>query len=505
MKKIQVPIKGMHCRSCEMLIEKNLSEVKGIAKTEVSHKEKGAVIYYESEAPDMGKVEEAVRQAGYDLGSDEKQGFFSKNRSDYHDLLVAFIAVILGFNVLKGLGLSDLGMNSASNPSSLSVVFLVGLTAGISTCMALVGGLVLGMSAKHAEKHPEASRSEKFRPHLFFNLGRIAGFAVLGGALGLVGSAFEISAGFSGLLIILVGILMLVLGLQLIDIFPWIKNFNFTLPKSLSRVLGLKEHDREYSHKKAVIMGALTFFLPCGFTQSMQVFALSSGSMMSGAMIMGLFALGTAPGLLGIGGLTSVVKGIFAKRFFKFAGIVVILLSIFNINNGIGLLGYEIAWSAPADNGKQTVVKDPNVTIVDGVQVVKMTQVGNGYKPNKFTIQKDMPVRWVIDSQAPYSCASALVMPKMKIRKFLEAGENIIEFTPTEAGKLAFSCSMGMYTGSFNVVDPKAGSKGPVSAAEAAGVEEEALPAHSCGGAEGSGGGGCGGSCGGSCSCGGGV
>lgn len=501
MEKKQILIKGMHCKSCEMLIEDNLKEVCGVEKCEVSYAKKGAVIYYDGKEPKMEEIEKAVLEAGYEIGEEKEKGFLSQNINDYKDLLIVLFIAFAGYYMLKGLGITDLNFNYGSGSVSLPVVFLIGLTAGISTCMALVGGLIFGMSAKHAEKHPEAKAMEKFRPHLFFNLGRVVGFGVLGGVLGAAGSSFELSSSANGILIILVGIVMLILGLQLIEIFPWLNNFKITLPKGISKILGINHHEKEYSHRKAVALGALTFFLPCGFTQAMQVYALGSGSFVSGALIMSLFALGTAPGLLGIGGLTSLVKGIFARRFFKFAGVVVILLSIFNINNGLKLTGYEIDWSSSVDSsGKPSAVisNDPNVKIENGVQVVKMTENNRGYSPNKFTIIKDIPVRWVIDAQAPNSCASALVVPKLKIRKFLSAGENIIEFTPTEAGKLAFSCSMGMYSGSFNVVDSAGGARNIVDQAQAA--EEDAVTS-ACG-INNDTGGSCGGSCGGGCGCG---
>ncbi|OGH75585.1 MAG: hypothetical protein A3G00_00415 [Candidatus Magasanikbacteria bacterium RIFCSPLOWO2_12_FULL_43_12] len=80
-----------------------------------------------------------------------------------------------------------------------------------------------------------------------------------------------------------------------------------------------------------------------------------------------------------------------------------------------------------------------------------MTQYGSGYSPNFFTVKKGIKTRWVINSTNPYSCASSLVVPKYRINKYLEKGENIVEFTPTEAGDIHFSCSMGMYRGIIKV------------------------------------------------------
>lgn len=439
------PVKGMHCRSCELLIEGELLKVPGIKRAVVNHSSGTADVYYRH-GLDSVAVEHAVTTAGYSLGSDQKF-YISKNLSDYKELGIAFLIVMVLYLVAKNLGLFNLASSIKGNYSSLPVVFIIGLTAGVSTCMALVGGLVLGASAKFTQTHPQASRAEKFSPHLFFNTGRIVSYFILGGVIGLVGSFFQLSALVLGLLTIAVAAVMLLLGGQLIEIFPFLKKFSFTLPKFISRSLGVSDlSGSDYSHKNAMVMGALTFFLPCGFTQAMQLYAMSTGSPISGAVTMGVFALGTAPGLLGVGGLSSIVKGSSARIFFKTAGVVVILMAFFNISNGINLLGLNLA---PAVKG---VSADSSVPLVNGVREIAMRQIGSGYVPNQFTIKKGVPVKWIINSQDSNTCAASLISPQLGIRQILQPGENIFTFTPAETGTIRFSCSMGMYRGTFNVI-----------------------------------------------------
>jgi sulfite exporter TauE/SafE/copper chaperone CopZ len=466
--KFTLSINGMHCRSCELLIEDALTQIPNVKKTVVNYKKGTVEIHYGAKKPNADSIEHAIREAGYTVGQNgtsAQKTLLSRNPEDYKDLGIAFLFLLGIYLLLKDFGITSINIGSASNPSSLPVVFLVGITAGLSTCMALVGGLILGISARHAEVHPEATPMQKFRPHLFFNLGRIGGYAFLGGVLGSLGSVLQFSGTTLGLLTIIVGMVMLALGMKLTGIFPRMENVGMTLPKGVSRFFGIKStHEKEYSHRGSMITGALTFFLPCGFTQAMQLYAISTGSFMQGALIMGVFALGTAPGLLGVGGFTSVIKGIFAQRFFKFSGIVVVLLAFFNINNGYNLTGWELGPdtnvktsstttnnSSAKSTSKSAPVNDANVKLENGVQVVTMTESSRGYTPNKFTIKADVPVKWVIIANDPYSCASSLSVSSLKIQKTLKAGENIIEFTPTKAGKIPFSCAMGMYTGSFTV------------------------------------------------------
>lgn len=444
MNKKHINIAGMHCRSCELLIEKELMKINGISKVRVDHRTGRAEINYEGSEPATEAISEAVETSGYRLGNNAKLPVFSREKVDYFNLLKGVGLVLLLYLAIKGLGLTELGAGLGEK-AGLGAALLVGLVAGISTCMALIGGLVLGLSARHAELHPEASAVQKFRPHLFFNLGRIGGFFLLGGLIGLLGATFKPSGNLLGIMTIVIGGTMLFLGLKLLGIFPVLQNKNFVLPGFIARSLGLQKEVKEYSHRRAVVLGAATFFLPCGFTQAMQLYAVSTGSFWLGGLAMSLFAFGTSFGLLGIGGLSSVMKGKAAKLFFSTVGVAVILFGIFNIANASQLFS--------STSVSQPLSSQP----VNGqVQEIRMTQDYSGYRPNVLTVKKGIPVKWIINSTNNFTCAASIVMPKFGISKYLQKGENVIEFTPTETGEIPFSCSMGMYRGKFIVVDSDA-------------------------------------------------
>lgn len=443
MQKLIVPIKGMHCKSCEILIEENLKQIKEIKKCEVSHVSQRAKIWYENAKPSPNQISKAVEKAGYTVGQEDNKHWFSRNPRDYFFLINAGAILLLLYIAAQVFGFSEISANFSQK--SVATAGLVGLVAGVSSCMALIGGLVLGLSARHSELHPEATRMEKFRPHLFFNLGRILGFGVFGALIGLIGGALQPSVRVMSILTLIVGGVMILLGLKLIEIFPILQRVNITMPKFVSRLLGIKHEAKEYSHKSAALGGALTFFLPCGFTQAMQLYAISTGSFVQGALIMSLFALGTAPGLLSVGGLSSAFKGSKAKLFFATAGLAVITLGIFNVNNASQIL-------FPQNSQAQAVGASAGTT-TGNIQEVRMTQSGTGYNPNQFTVKKGNTVKWIINSTNQYTCASFIVMPTFGIHQPLKSGENIIEFTPTQTGEIAFSCSMGMYRGKFTVID----------------------------------------------------
>jgi sulfite exporter TauE/SafE len=218
-----------------------------------------------------------------------------------------------------------LGLNGQTTPAT---AFIIGLIASVSSCLAIVGGLVLSLSAKILQDNESDTKT-----FLLFHGGRLFGFAILGGILGAIGNVIGINFTFTALLGILASLVMLFLGFNLVGLF---KKNKFTLHP------GIFNFFRKIEHKTLtpLLIGFGTFFLPCGFTQSMQVVALSSGSFFSGLLIMFAFALGTLPmlSLLSFGS-ASFTHSKYAPLFFKSAGVVVIGLGIFTLLAGLASLG----------------------------------------------------------------------------------------------------------------------------------------------------------------------
>lgn len=446
MKKITLDIAGMHCRSCELLTEEELSRVPGVEKVRTNFRSGVAEVFYADQAPSPVAIEKAIRNAGYTVGKGVRP-WITSDMSAWVELLFALGIVFVLFMFAKAFGLFDISLGSADQLSSLPFVLLLGIVAGLSTCMAIIGGMVLAVSARYSERHPEASARQKFLPNVYFNLGRIGGFALLGALLGWLGSTFHLSSFAVGTLILFVGAIMLLIGLQLLEMFPRLSAWKLMLPKGIARALGIQSHaKKEYSHTRVMLLGAATFFLPCGFTQAVQLYVVTSGSPLIGALSMGTFALGTAPGLLGIGGLAAAAKGSFRQFFFKTAGLIVIALGIFNVQNGFSLVKL-----GPDQQAEKGAAQDK--APVGDQQVIRITQKADGYFPNHLTVKKGRPVKLIIDSEESYSCASSFSMPKMGIRKTLQAGENVFEFVPEKSGDIPFSCSMGMYRGTIEVIE----------------------------------------------------
>jgi len=199
--------------------------------------------------------------------------------------------------------------------------------------MALVGGLVLSMSATFAKE------GDTFRPQMLFHIGRIISFFLLGGVIAVLGQTFKLGITGTFVLGMIVGIVMLILGVNLLDIFGFTKKIQPSMPKFISnKVMSLTEVNHTVT---PALVGFLTFFLPCGFTQAMQIYTLSTGSFLKGSLTMGAFALGTLP-ILALVSFSSLSIKDSAKAgvFFKSAGLVVIMFAIFNIINSLVAAGY---------------------------------------------------------------------------------------------------------------------------------------------------------------------
>lgn len=441
MKTITVPIKGMHCRSCELVVEGNLGKVAGVICVRVSQKRGEAVVEHAGDAPDRSEMEAAVRASGYEVGRSERPPLLARDAATWQNLGLAALAVSGAYLLFSASGLGHIPANAPS--AGPAVALGIGLIAGFSTCTALVGGLVLAFSARHAALHPEATGRQKFLPHLWFNLGRVVGFGLLGGLLGAVGGILKPSPFAIATLTVLVGAVMIALGARLTGISPRLSAGGPVLPSGIARRLGL-HRSSEYSPRAAAVAGTLTFFLPCGFTQAMQVASVGAGSFGGGAVLMSAFAVGTAPALLGIGGLAALMKGRAGKLFTAAAGLAVLAFGVVNISNGLAAAGFQAKTKAPADITASALMERE-------VQVIRVTQGARGYSPNRLTVRAGVPVRLIVTSETTYSCASSFVMPTLGVSRDLRLGENVIEFTPTAPGVVPFSCSMGMYRGQIEV------------------------------------------------------
>jgi len=449
---VVLPISGMTCASCERRVAKALRAVPGVRSVQVSAPRGTATVAGEPTL-NRERLDAAVRSAGYEPVA---APWLTRDRAVWRTVLVAALAVGLLVAVLARVGVADLTAG-LSDPSrgGLLLVLVLGLTAGVSTCMAMVGGLVLGFSASHAATL--AARGDtvlpfatRMRPQLAFNAGRIVGFAVLGSLLGAVGSTMSLPTQVTAGLVLAVAVVMFLLGIRLTGISPRVAAWSPKLPAGLSRLLRVDTAvNAGYSHWRTALVGAATFFLPCGFTQAVQVFALSTASPLAAGAIMATFAVGTTPGLLALASVPEVSTGRRQATVLRVVGVLVLAFALLNVSSSLNLLG--LSGGATVADGRRTA--SANVTVTGGTQTVRMTQNAGGYEPADTVLYAGMPTTWVIEGTSPFNCSAALRVPDLGVKVDLERGPNTVQLPALEAGTVHFTCVMGMYSGNLLVID----------------------------------------------------
>ncbi|MDP3639679.1 MAG: sulfite exporter TauE/SafE family protein [Nanoarchaeota archaeon] len=451
MKQITLAVKGMTCSSCEVLIERKLCKVAGVEQVHVNRAKEEVRIKSAMDIP-LGKLQEALQGTDYtiaylpatnsnemSLSSPSSSTFAVKRR--HIEIGAAFLIIVGAYLLLRQFDILPKSLG-VSDEMSYGFIFVIGLVAATSTCLAVAGGLLLAVAAKHNEKYPHLRGWQKFKPHLFFNGGRIASYTLLGGAIGLLGSAVSLPPKIAGLLTISASVLMVVIGIQLLGIFPWLNKFQLKMPKFFAHKLYDASAQQQYaaSSKVSFLFGASTFFLPCGFTQALQLYVLGKGSFFVGALTMLAFSLGTLPSLAGIGAFSSFAKKNIQRHFMTFSAVLVIILGISNIVPGLNIMGASVG--LPSTTDLSTLGSN---TLLDDQQVIHMEVRGLDYFPAAFQLKKGIPVEWNIDGRGAQGCAQIISVPRLKITQQLSRSQiTTISFTPQEEGRITFSCGMGM-------------------------------------------------------------
>lgn len=465
LKEKQYYVSGMHCASCELLIENQLLEKKNIKSVEVSQKDQSVLIEFTGKAPSIGKLNKIFKKDNYFFSNNKdektpneepyikigKDGEIIWNFQRIGKILPAFIIVTIIFGAFLKFSQSGMSRLSVNAKSSLWAFALFGVIAGLSTCSALIGGIVLSMSKQWSTLYnTEASLFNKLKPHLLFNGGRIVSYAITGILLGALGSAFQVSIEFSAILMILVSILMFFMSLQILGV-KWASKFQFKAPRILTRSIA---DEKNFSGKyMPALMGAGTIFLPCGFTITTQGLALLSGDPIKGALIMTTFVIGTTPILMFIG-LSSLMfnrKPHITKIFSQVAGFLIIAFAIFNINSALNILSLPnfSSYFISNQNNDTKLVKQTGDT-----QVIEMTATALGYEPNYFKIKANSPVEWRITNDGASGCTNAVIARNLFSGQIKLPPDQTVskEFISPKPGKYRFSCWMGMATGVIEVV-----------------------------------------------------
>lgn len=496
-KTIQLHIGGMTCVNCQKKIEKALNHTDGVIKAGVNYNNAAADIVYDEEKIALKEIILVIERLDYEVILAEKAA-----GPNITKIICMMIIIVSLYVMLQSLGILNLLVPSqlADTTMGYGMLFVIGLITSVH-CIAMCGGINLSqcMPQKDQAEAGNAGKLAAFRPALAYNMGRVLSYTAVGFSLGLVGfliggdAEVGLSAFLQGILKIVAGLVMVVMGVNMLGLFPWLRKFTLRMPKFLARKVG-KEKAKA---NRPFIVGVLNGFMPCGPLQSMWIVALASGNPFAGALSMFLFSLGTVPLMLGLGSIVSVLGRKFTDKVMTVGAVLVVVLGLAMISQGGSLsgclppdlllilvialcisgillsmpmkrkalknimkaasltivIGAYALWSFQGARVQSDLTVDGNADVADSVQVINST-LSLGRYPN-ITVQAGVPVKWVIDAPkgSINGCNYKIFIQDYGIEYTFHTGENIIEFTPTEAGTVRYSCWMGMIRGNIFVTD----------------------------------------------------
>lgn len=435
-------IEGMSCTSCGMKIENTLSEITGVISASVSYNTSTLYVDYHSDEVNEDSIVTVVNKQGYKaipidgahvIGEAEKK--LKTGTKVLKVLGFAIVAVALYF-ILSNTPMFNF-IPEVNQNMGYGLLFVVGLLTSLH-CIAMCGGISLSQCVAY-RSDADVPINNKLKPSILYNSGRVISYTVIGGIVGALGSVISFSGTARGVVVLVAGVFMIIMGLNMMNLFLWLKKIVPRMPKRFgSKIYGVRKG------RGPLVVGLLNGFMPCGPLQAMQLYALGTGSFFAGALSMFLFSLGTVPLMFGFGALSSIISSKFTKHLMKVSAVLVIVLGVIMLGRGLNQSGISTA----------LVNEEPSniASIESNIQIVTTDMKANVYEP--IMVEAGKPVRWIINAEENQlnGCNNPVTIPKYNIEKKLVPGENIIEFMPTEEGDVVYTCWMGMISGNIRVV-----------------------------------------------------
>jgi len=425
----KIKVYDMTCNSCENRVERALKKLNGVAIAKATYTKEQVIVEYDTELCDIDKIKASIKYAGYSIESS----------NNYKVIGIFILAAVM---ILLGNSTGGFDINARLNGASYIVLFIIGMLTSIH-CVGMCGGIMLSQSISKKDE----SKLQAIRPAILYNAGRVIAYTLIGGLVGALGSVLSLSLTVKSAMQIFAGIFMVILGLNMAG-FSIFRKLNIRLPWS---ACSLKKKP-----KTPFLVGLLNGLMPCGPLQTMQLYALGTGSATKGALAMFLFALGTVPLMLTFGTLSGLLSKGYTKKILKMSGFLVIILGFIMGNRGLALAGVAMPnFMDGRDNsiaGSSSQTDMGKAIVKDGIQEITMTVDGNGFTPNQFYVKKNIPVKWIIKGDAINPCNNAIAIPALNLERTIKSGENIIEFNSGDKD-INFSCWMGMIKGVIKVTD----------------------------------------------------
>ena len=369
-------------------------------------------------------------------------------------VLAAIGAILL---LAHALGLTDvfLAFPTVGSATTYPALFVVGLFTSLH-CVAMCGGLNLGQSLVYTTgtRRPSGAAFssgtahkkktlQALRPNALYNLGRLISYTAIGGLLGLLGSAFALSAQARAVIGVAAGAFMVAMGLTLMGILR---------PGALSKLLPKKVVRKVASatatlrQRGPFLLGLVNGLMPYGPLQAMQVYAVATGSAAVGALSLFAFCLGTVPLMFVAGSVIAALKARWRRGLMRIGGAMLVVFGLVAADNGATLLGVNV--SLPVQHGSDEVVA---ATDADGIQHATVEVDYGAYQDVRLKAGVPAELTFHVPEGKLIGCNSSLAIPAFGIQADLATGDTVVSFTPDQAGAYPYACWMGMIKATITV------------------------------------------------------
>jgi sulfite exporter TauE/SafE len=214
--------------------------------------------------------------------------------------------------------------------ASPAIAFMLGIFSTLH-CWGMCGGIISALSLA-VPARAEGGRGREWLMLACYNIGRISSYGIAGVLTAAAGFIFSSATGHAGHAVLqtLSGLILVLLGLRVAG---WFAGLSL-LEKAGARLWRWLQPlarpflpmDRAY---KAVIIGAVWGWLPCGLVYSVLLWAATSADPLNGGITMLAFGLGTLPGMISAGLLAGRLPAVLRLPLLrKIAGTVLLLLGL---------------------------------------------------------------------------------------------------------------------------------------------------------------------------------
>ncbi|MFF4775557.1 sulfite exporter TauE/SafE family protein [Microtetraspora fusca] len=355
-----------------------------------------------------------------------------------------------------------------------------GLAAGTASCAAVQGGLLVGLVRPAGGLSGPSARTEASSGTAAgagartgadaaavgaFLAGRLVSHTLLGGLLGLAGSAVRLGASVRAVLLVGAGLMVAVHAVRLLRRRGGAACVGDPRERSKSPEragcpecttcgdpTGCSECSRDHDIpaaapvratrspvRRGLALGTATLLVPCGVTISMEVAAVSSGSALAGAAALAGFTLGTAPALAALGLL---LRRLASSRLAVLGAVAALAAGLFTVASGLSLGGW-LPGAGPAARAESVPAASAGP---DGVQRITIWATERGFRPGIVTARADLPLEIVFRTRDNYGCTRTVTVDGRDV-VLPVTGQDAVRLPPRGPGDLRYACGMGMYAG----------------------------------------------------------